>query len=144
MNLYLRFRNKPDLVMAKMRDIEREITASYRRLDELPVHGPASVRSWPADAQQVPRQLIPTDPGLEHEHDLNQSARSRRLSRSGGRRRSAPLTCSRTSTGQAHPTGRLRRSTAETGNAYVGFMRTCCPRLAPESYQRCALQLTAA
>lgn len=52
-NLYLHFRNKPDLVMAKMRDIEREITASYRRLDELPVHNAASVRAWLAEARTM-------------------------------------------------------------------------------------------
>ena len=52
-NLYLHFRNKPELVMAKMRDIEHEITDGYRRLDELPEHDFAALRGWLVDTRQL-------------------------------------------------------------------------------------------
>lgn len=45
-NLYLHFRNKPELVMAKMRDIEDEIAAGYRRLDALPGYDFTVLRAW--------------------------------------------------------------------------------------------------
>ncbi|MCQ1951900.1 TetR family transcriptional regulator [Arthrobacter sp. zg-Y238] len=50
-NLYLHFRNKPELVMAKMRDIEQEITDGYRALDELPQHDFAALRGWLVDTK---------------------------------------------------------------------------------------------
>ncbi|QGU03439.1 TetR/AcrR family transcriptional regulator [Corynebacterium comes] len=45
-NLYLHFRNKPDLVLAKMRAIEPEITGPFRELFEPERHDGASIRLW--------------------------------------------------------------------------------------------------
>ncbi len=45
-NLYLHFRNKPDLVLAKMREIEPEIMTPFRELLETAPHDGASIRVW--------------------------------------------------------------------------------------------------
>lgn len=45
-NLYLHFRNKPDLVLAKMREIEPGIIAPFRELFETAPHDAASIRTW--------------------------------------------------------------------------------------------------
>ncbi|AGF71111.1 TetR/AcrR family transcriptional regulator [Corynebacterium halotolerans] len=45
-NLYLHFRNKPDLVLAKMREIEPGIIGPFRGLFESAPHDAASVRAW--------------------------------------------------------------------------------------------------
>lgn len=45
-NLYLHFRNKPDLVLAKMRAIEPEIIGPFRELFESGPHDAASIRGW--------------------------------------------------------------------------------------------------
>lgn len=52
-NLYLHFRNKPELVMAKMRDIEQEITDGYHRLDALPVYTFESLRTWLGETREL-------------------------------------------------------------------------------------------
>lgn len=45
-NLYLHFRNKPDLVLEKMREIEPSITAPFRALFDTGPHDATSLRSW--------------------------------------------------------------------------------------------------
>lgn len=45
-NLYLHFRNKPDLVMTKMRTIEPEILNPFRELFDTAPHDAASIRQW--------------------------------------------------------------------------------------------------
>lgn len=45
-NLYLHFRNKPDLVLAKMQAIEPDIIVPFRRLFESAPHDGESIRVW--------------------------------------------------------------------------------------------------
>lgn len=45
-NLYLHFRNKPDLVLARMREMEPEIIVPFRELFDAAPHTAASVRAW--------------------------------------------------------------------------------------------------
>src|SRR5690625_1323280 len=45
-NLYLHFRNKPDLVLAKMREIEPGIIEPFRELFDTAPHDSASIRAW--------------------------------------------------------------------------------------------------
>ena len=45
-NLYLHFRNKPDLVLTKMRTIEPEIIGPFRELFDAAQHDAASIRIW--------------------------------------------------------------------------------------------------
>lgn len=45
-NLYLHFRNKPDLVLTKMRTIEPEIIGPFRELFDTAPHDAASIRAW--------------------------------------------------------------------------------------------------
>jgi AcrR family transcriptional regulator len=45
-NLYLHFRNKPDLVLAKMREIEPSIIAPFQELFEVDSHDATSIRAW--------------------------------------------------------------------------------------------------
>lgn len=45
-NLYLHFRNKPDLVLTKMRTIEPEIIGPFRELFDASSHDAASIRVW--------------------------------------------------------------------------------------------------
>ncbi|BAU97401.1 transcriptional regulator [Corynebacterium suranareeae] len=45
-NLYLHFRNKPDLMMAKMRDIEPAVRAPVLKIFDLPEHTLDSILGW--------------------------------------------------------------------------------------------------
>jgi AcrR family transcriptional regulator len=45
-NLYLHFRNKPDLVLTKMRAIEPEIIGPFRELFDAAPHDATSIRLW--------------------------------------------------------------------------------------------------
>src|SRR5690625_7988622 len=45
-NLYLHFRNKPDLVLAKMREIEPSIIVPFQELFEIDSHDATSIRAW--------------------------------------------------------------------------------------------------
>lgn len=45
-NLYLHFRNKPDLVLAKMREIEPSIIDPFRELFDTGPHDAQSIRNW--------------------------------------------------------------------------------------------------
>lgn len=45
-NFYLHFRNKPDLVMAKMREVEPGIIAPFRELFDAASHDVVSMRAW--------------------------------------------------------------------------------------------------
>lgn len=45
-NLYLHFRNKPDLVMAKMQSIEPELIGPFREVFEIARYDATSIRTW--------------------------------------------------------------------------------------------------
>lgn len=45
-NLYLYFSGKPQIVMARMREIEPEVAQLYEALDEMPAHTPEAMRGW--------------------------------------------------------------------------------------------------
>lgn len=45
-NLYLHFRNKPDIMMARMREVEPAIRAPLRAVFELPEHTMESILGW--------------------------------------------------------------------------------------------------
>lgn len=52
-NLYLYFNSKPQLVMARMRDLEPEVEKLYTALDELPDHSPETMLGWVDRARQM-------------------------------------------------------------------------------------------
>ena len=52
-NLYLYFRSKPQIVMARMREIEAEIAELYALLDRMPEHTPEAMRGWLETARQM-------------------------------------------------------------------------------------------
>lgn len=45
-NLYLYFNGKPQIIMARMREIETEVAELYAVLDRMPEHTPETLRTW--------------------------------------------------------------------------------------------------
>jgi len=45
-NLYLYFSSKPQIIMSRMQEIEAEVVDLYDALNQLPDHGPDSMRRW--------------------------------------------------------------------------------------------------
>jgi AcrR family transcriptional regulator len=45
-NLYLYFHSKPQLIMARMQEIEPEVAGFLAALDAMPEHTPAALRAW--------------------------------------------------------------------------------------------------
>lgn len=64
-NLYLHFRNKPDLMMAKMRDIEPSVRAPILKVFELPEHTMDSIRGWLDELGVMWRDYAPTFSAME-------------------------------------------------------------------------------
>lgn len=52
-NLYLYFSGKPQIIMARMREIETEVAGLYSVLDRLPEHSPVALRTWLEQARQM-------------------------------------------------------------------------------------------
>ena len=45
-NLYLYFHSKPQIIMARMREIEADVAAFFQGLDRIPRHTPEALREW--------------------------------------------------------------------------------------------------
>ncbi len=60
-NLYLHFRDKPDLVWARMRELEPHFTAPFQELFHRPTHTEVSVRAWLESMKPDPKRQ-----GAEH------------------------------------------------------------------------------
>ncbi|MGP6175180.1 TetR/AcrR family transcriptional regulator [Corynebacterium sp. A21] len=45
-NLYLHFRNKPDLVLARMQEMEAQLAQPFQELVRTPVHSEETIRAW--------------------------------------------------------------------------------------------------
>jgi AcrR family transcriptional regulator len=45
-NLYLYFHSKPQIIMARMREIEADVAAFFQGLDRIPRHTPETLREW--------------------------------------------------------------------------------------------------
>ncbi|MBO0896087.1 MULTISPECIES: TetR/AcrR family transcriptional regulator [Arthrobacter] len=52
-NLYLYFSGKPQIIMARMREIETEVADLYAVLDRMTEHSPAAVRIWLEQSRQM-------------------------------------------------------------------------------------------
>lgn len=52
-NLYLHFNSKPQIIMARMREIEAEIADLYAVLDRMPEHTPDALRTWLESGRQM-------------------------------------------------------------------------------------------
>lgn len=52
-NLYLHFNSKPQIIMARMREIEAEIADLYAVLDRMPEHTPDAMRTWLESGRQM-------------------------------------------------------------------------------------------
>lgn len=52
-NLYLYFNSKPQLIMARMHEIETEIAELYAALNEIPEHTPSAMREWLESSRQM-------------------------------------------------------------------------------------------
>lgn len=52
-NLYLYFNSKPQIIMARMREIETEVAALYAVLDRMPEHTSDALRGWLEKARQM-------------------------------------------------------------------------------------------
>lgn len=52
-NLYLYFNGKPQIIMARMREIETEVASLYSALDRMPEHTPKTMRIWLEEARSM-------------------------------------------------------------------------------------------
>lgn len=55
-NLYLYFSSKPQIIMARMQEIEPLVATLYERLDRMPEHDCEAMRGWLGEAREMWRQ----------------------------------------------------------------------------------------
>ncbi|MFH5823180.1 TetR/AcrR family transcriptional regulator [Georgenia sp. AZ-5] len=58
-NLYLYFSGKPQIVLARMHELEDDVADLYRALDELPSHDEPAMRRWLESAREMWRRYSP-------------------------------------------------------------------------------------